>query len=124
MDFLLADRFHIRPGEEPDYAEKILRLPHGYACFLPPAEAPDSGPLPASRLVMSRWVASITLPSFRREFLMPGPMPSSLAHRQTPDRGIRDLSQPEFCDRLHVHFATHGIPPQNLLARAAHRTRI
>ena len=40
MDFLIADRFHVRPGEEGDYAEQVLRMPHGYACYGPPADAP------------------------------------------------------------------------------------
>jgi protein O-GlcNAc transferase len=47
IDFLLADRFHVRPGEEEFYIETVLRLPHGYACYGPPADAPEAGPLPA-----------------------------------------------------------------------------
>lgn len=47
MDFLLADRFHVRSGEEANYAETVLRMPHGYACYGPPTNAPEVGPLPA-----------------------------------------------------------------------------
>lgn len=47
MDYLLADRFHVRPGEEGFYAEKILRMPHGYACYRPPADLPGVSPTPA-----------------------------------------------------------------------------
>lgn len=47
MDYLLADRLHVRPGEEIHYQEAVLRLPKGYACYTPPAEALDVGPLPA-----------------------------------------------------------------------------
>src|SRR5262245_20108633 len=47
MDYLLADRFHVRPGEEPYYSEMVLRMPHGYACYGPPANTPTVGPLPA-----------------------------------------------------------------------------
>src|SRR5207253_5890693 len=47
MDFLLADRFHVRASEEPFCTEKILRMPHGYACYGPPDNAPEITPLPA-----------------------------------------------------------------------------
>src|SRR6185503_8925848 len=48
MDFLLADRHHVRPGEEAYYSECVLRMPHGYACYGPPADAPAVSPLPAA----------------------------------------------------------------------------
>src|SRR5207237_10482391 len=47
MDYLLADRFHVRPGEEKWYTEKILRMPNGYACYGLPDDAPEVGPVPA-----------------------------------------------------------------------------
>jgi predicted O-linked N-acetylglucosamine transferase (SPINDLY family) len=47
IDYLLADRFHVQDGEERWYTESILRMPHGYACYGPPADAPDVTSLPA-----------------------------------------------------------------------------
>lgn len=47
MDCLLADRFHVRPGEERFFSEQVLRMPHGYACYQAPRTAPEVGPLPA-----------------------------------------------------------------------------
>ena len=48
MDFILADRHHIRPGEESWYSEAVLRLPNSYACYSPPQYTPDANPLPAA----------------------------------------------------------------------------
>jgi len=47
MDCLLADRYHIREGEEAWYGERVLRMPCGYACYGPPPNAPPVAPLPA-----------------------------------------------------------------------------
>src|SRR5205823_11427443 len=48
MDCLLADRFHVRPGEDQFFSESILRMPHGYACYGPPLSSPAVEPLPAA----------------------------------------------------------------------------
>jgi predicted O-linked N-acetylglucosamine transferase (SPINDLY family) len=47
MDAILADAFHVRPGEEAFYMESVLRMPHGYICYGPPVDAPPVAPLPA-----------------------------------------------------------------------------
>jgi protein O-GlcNAc transferase len=47
IDYLIADRFHVPPGSEMHYSEKILRLPDGYLCYVAPDYAPAVGPLPA-----------------------------------------------------------------------------
>jgi predicted O-linked N-acetylglucosamine transferase (SPINDLY family) len=47
MDYVLADAHHICPGEERWYTESVLRMPHDYACYQAPPDAPDVTPLPA-----------------------------------------------------------------------------
>jgi protein O-GlcNAc transferase len=48
MDYRLTDA-HVDPEGAADthYRERLLRLPHGLACYQPPAEAPDVNALPA-----------------------------------------------------------------------------
>jgi protein O-GlcNAc transferase len=48
IDYLLADRHQVPEGSERYYHETVLRMPEGYVCYLPPAEAPAVGPLPAA----------------------------------------------------------------------------
>lgn len=47
IDYLLADRYQVPEGADRYYRETVLRMPEGYVCYQPPAEAPPVGPLPA-----------------------------------------------------------------------------
>src|SRR5204862_6096876 len=47
MGYLIADDGQVPPGAEVHHRERVLRLPGGYACYDPPADAPEPGPLPA-----------------------------------------------------------------------------
>lgn len=49
MDAIIADRFHIPPGDERFYRERVLRLPHGFICYTPPRETPAVTPPPSHR---------------------------------------------------------------------------
>jgi tetratricopeptide (TPR) repeat protein len=46
-DWMLTDRWETPPGFERHYTERLLRLPDGYVCYLPPPYAPPVAPLPA-----------------------------------------------------------------------------
>ena len=47
MDFILADRFVIPPGEERHFGERVVRLRDGFVCYSPPDYAPPVAPLPS-----------------------------------------------------------------------------
>ena len=47
IDYLIADDWTLPPESEPQFTEKIWRLPRSYLCFTPPDEDGTIGPLPA-----------------------------------------------------------------------------
>ena len=47
MDWFVTDRWETPPGLAGDYAERLLVMPDGYACYTPPPHAPDVAKLPA-----------------------------------------------------------------------------
>jgi predicted O-linked N-acetylglucosamine transferase (SPINDLY family) len=49
MDGVIADRFHVPPGQEGSYVEQVFRLPESFVCFEPPAYAPAVGEAPFQR---------------------------------------------------------------------------
>jgi len=47
IDYVLANRWAVPPGEEDQWTEAIWRLPDTYLCFTPPGDPPATSPLPA-----------------------------------------------------------------------------
>ena len=47
IDYLIADDWTLPPEFEPQFTEKVWRLPRSYLCFTPPVEDGAIGPLPA-----------------------------------------------------------------------------
>jgi protein O-GlcNAc transferase len=115
IDFVLADRFHVREGEERWYAERVLRMPHSYACYGPPADVPDVGPLPA--LATGR----IAFGCFNNP---PKYSPSIRAAwaeilRRVPTASLllkfQGLDEPKLQGDLRRWFADHGVAGERIL---------
>jgi predicted O-linked N-acetylglucosamine transferase (SPINDLY family) len=49
VDYRLTDAVADPPGEPAWHTEELVRLPGGFCCYAPPAEAPDVTPLPAQK---------------------------------------------------------------------------
>jgi predicted O-linked N-acetylglucosamine transferase (SPINDLY family) len=119
MDYLIADRFHVPPGADVHYRERVLRLPEGYVCFDPPAEAPAVGPLPALERGFVTFgsfnnIAKITPEVITRWAAIVRGAPGSRLLLVTPaldDRPTRE--------RLVAEFAAAGLDPARLELRGA-----
>lgn len=114
MDYLLADRFHVPPGVERVYREQVLRLPDGYACYDPPADAPPVGPLPA------RAAGHITFGSFNNPAKITPPVIAVWAEILRRVAGARLVLKYKWFDdpatqrRYRDWFAEHGVTPERI----------
>ncbi|HEY2412938.1 MAG TPA: tetratricopeptide repeat protein [Pirellulaceae bacterium] len=114
MDGLIADRFHVRPGEELSYSEAVLRLPHDYICYGTPHAALHVAPLPA--LTTGR----VTFGCFNNPAKYSPPLYdawSSILQRVPTSRLLlkyNGLDQPELQVRLRAEFARRGVTGERI----------
>jgi predicted O-linked N-acetylglucosamine transferase (SPINDLY family) len=115
MDGLIADRFHVPPGEEDAYTETVLRMPHDYICYGPPDDAPPVEPLPA--LERGRW----TFGCFNNPAKFHPGLFDLWAQilRRVPDACLLlkygGLDQPLLQARICQQFAARGVDPARLI---------
>jgi protein O-GlcNAc transferase len=114
MDCLLADRFHVPAGDESHYSERVLHLPNGYACYAPPADAPQVGRLPAQS------AGRVTFGSFNNPAKYSAGLLTAWAEilRQVPTAQLLlkygELDDPHVQARLRGQFASLGIEPHRI----------
>lgn len=115
MDGLIADRFHVPPGEEDAYAETVLRMPGDYICYGPPQDAPAVEPLPALR--RGQWTYGC--------FNNPAKLHPGLFDlwaeilRRVPEARLLlkygGLDQPPLNEHIRRQFAARGVDPARLV---------
>ncbi|MBK3803542.1 tetratricopeptide repeat protein [Azospirillum brasilense] len=114
MDWIIADRHVLPPGEERFFTEKVGRLPDSYLCFTPPAEEVPVGPLPmlgGGPVTLGAFHnrAKITRPTVALWAQVLTALPQArllLKSREFGDYGVRQA--------LRDQFAAHGIAPNRL----------
>jgi predicted O-linked N-acetylglucosamine transferase (SPINDLY family) len=114
MDYILADARQIPPESEPYYAEKVLRMPDGYICFDPPAEAPPVGPLPALTNGFVTFASFNIVPKITARCLELW----SQILRRVPTARLslrnRRMDHPAVMARLRQSFSEHAIDPARI----------
>lgn len=114
MDFLIADRFHVWPGEEGNYSETILRLPNGYACYGPPDDAPDVTPLPALQTGRCTFACFNNPAKFSRQTIETFAAVLRRIPRSRLLLKYGGLQEEATQQRLRAEFAKRGVEPQRI----------
>ena len=120
IQYRLTDEWADPPGlTERLHTEKLIRLPHGFLCYVPAASAPEVGPLPA------RTAGHVTFGSFNA---LPKVRPATVAAwaevlSRVPGSRLMlkatGLTDPEPRGRILELFARHGIEEFRLELAAA-----
>lgn len=109
MDWIVADRFHIPPGAEEHYRERVHRMPDSYICYGPD---PRSGPVAELPALTA---GHVTFGSFNSPGKMhPGVIALwSRVLLAVPDARLvlrfRGMTDPAIADTLRSGFAAEGI---------------
>jgi predicted O-linked N-acetylglucosamine transferase (SPINDLY family) len=114
IDALIADRHLVPAGEDDCYIEQVIRMPAGFVCYDPPADAPAISTLPAGD------DRPLTFGSFHNPVKINAGVVRlwSRVMEEQPGSCIRFLyggyNRPELQDRTRDMFAREGIGAERL----------
>ncbi|MFQ5642931.1 MAG: tetratricopeptide repeat protein [Thiogranum sp.] len=116
IDYRLTDAITDPDGADTLYTEKLIRLEAGLTRYLPPADAPEPGPLPA------RETARVTFGSLNNLVKLNDAVISlwSRVLKRAPGSRLllfRDMLQSGVEERIRAEFARHGINGEQLELR-------
>jgi len=113
MDYVLADRFVVPPGEEDAFTEQVWRMPGSYLCFMPPdMDVPVrprdvQGPITFGSFNNLAKLSSHTVSLWARVVQS---VPQSRLLLKTSQ-----LADAAVCQAVRERFAGHGIEPDRLV---------
>jgi len=114
MDYRITDQWADPPGQERYHTEQLVRLPHGFLCYLPPANAPPVADAPAARAgfvtfgsfnIISKTTPEVVALWARLMHAVPN---SRLVMK---NRSTRDAATRE---RYYAQFQEHGIARERI----------
>jgi predicted O-linked N-acetylglucosamine transferase (SPINDLY family) len=114
IQYRLTDQWADPPGQEQFFTEELIRLPHGFLCYAPPADAPAVADTPAQTS------GHLTLGSFN---VLAKTTPQVVAFwaellKALPDAHLllksRALADDGTRDRYYRQFSEHGIARERL----------
>lgn len=112
MDYILADRFVVTPGEDTQFTEKVVRLPDSYLCFSPP-----DFDLP----VVARSAKEVVFGCFNHWAKVSEGTVSLWSRILSDVKGsrlllkTRGLDNPEICRETTERFSRRGVAPGRLI---------
>lgn len=121
MDYILADRFVVPPGEEGLFSESVLRLPDSYICFAPPSYDVPILPRPTGEPARFRSETALVLGCFNNWSKVSDGTVYLWARilRELPDSRLflktRFLDNPDVRRLALQRFAEHGVAAERLI---------
>ncbi|MBL8419215.1 MAG: tetratricopeptide repeat protein [Dechloromonas sp.] len=115
IDYLIADKWTLPESEEPNFTEKIWRLPQSYLCFTPPQEVTPVAHLPALHNGYVTFGSFNNLTKINDDVVALWArillaVPNSRLFLKT-----KQFAQPSVQKRVRDRFSAHGIEGERLL---------